>query len=127
MYIADYVRGIFRLELDGMKLVQVLPEFELSLKGIDGLVYTDQSLIAIQNNVNPMRVTRYALDRDGVKLVSYQILDRKHPAFNEPTGGDVVGDAFYYVANSQWSGYQDGHIKPADKLQDIVILKANLR
>jgi hypothetical protein len=127
MFIADYVKGIFRLELDKPELVHVSKSFDLSLKGIDGLTFYNNSLIAIQNNVNPMRVTRYTLNPGRDKLISYTIIDRKHPAFNEPTLGCVYRDTFYYVANSQWSGYRDQKIKPVDELQDIVILKAKLK
>jgi hypothetical protein len=74
-----------------------------------------------------MRVTRYTLNPGRDKLISYAIIDRKHPAFNEPTLGCVYRDTFYYVANSQWSGYRDQKIKPVDELQDIVILKAKLK
>jgi len=61
------------------------------------------------------------------KLTSMVVIDNNHPAFNEPTNGCLIGDVLYYVANSQWSGYDDSHaIKPVDQLQDIVILKADL-
>lgn len=74
-----------------------------------------------------MRVMRYILNPALDKVVNYQIIDHNHPAFNEPTNGCIIGDTFYYVANSQWAGYDDQHnLKPADQLQDIVILKTDL-
>ena len=127
MFIADYVRGLFRLELDGRRLIHLEKSFDLSLKGIDGLVWHDNTLVAIQNNVNPMRVTRYSLSREQDVLVSFEILDKKHPAYNEPTLGCIHNDMFYYVANSQWGGYDENHqIKPSGQLQDIVILMLKL-
>lgn len=128
LFVADYVRGLFRLELEGRRLIHLEASFDISLKGIDGLVWYDNTLIAIQNNVNPMRVTRYTLNRGQDALVSFEILDKKHPAFNEPTLGCIQKDEFYYVANSQWGGYDENHqIKPSGQLQDIVILMLKLQ
>ncbi len=127
LFISDYVRGIFRLELKTKSLTEVKCDLDVSLKGIDGLVYDDHALIAIQNGTNPLRVSRYVLNTSQDQIVKFEIIDRKHPAFNEPTLGVVAGKTFYYIANSQWGGYDpEHHIKPDNELQDIVILKAKL-
>jgi len=128
LFIADYVRGIFRLSIDDMKLIQLTKDFDLSLKAVDGLSYYNNSLIAIQNFIKPMRVTQYRLNKEQDKLISATIIDQAHPAFNEPTLGSVYDNTFYYVANSQWSGYDKEHnIKPDKDLQDIVVLKVDLK
>ncbi|HTJ52132.1 MAG TPA: hypothetical protein VL443_21875 [Cyclobacteriaceae bacterium] len=127
LFIADYIKGIFRLNVATKELIQLPWDGDGSLKSIDGLLFYKNSLIAIQNGINPMRVTRYFLNDTMDKLTSMIVIDNHHPAFNEPTNGCLIGDALYYVANSQWSGYDDSHaIKPANQLQDIVILKADL-
>ena len=127
LFIADYIKGVFRLNVATKELIQLSWEGEGSLKSIDGLLFYKNSLIAIQNGLNPMRVTRYFLNDTMDKLTSQLVIDNNHPAFNEPTNGYVAGDVLYYVAKSQWSGYDDAHaIKQADQLQDIVILKADL-
>jgi tetratricopeptide (TPR) repeat protein len=128
MFISDYIKGLFRLDMERLKLVPIAKSFDLSLKSVDGLSYYNNSLIAIQNYLKPMRVTQYFLNREQDKLISYRIIDRKHPAFNEPTLGCTDDDYFYYIANSQWEGYGEDHqIKPYDQLQDIIVLKAKLK
>jgi hypothetical protein len=128
LFISDYVKGLFRLEIKTKTLTMLACSIEVSLKGIDGLSYYDNSLIAVQNGVNPMRVTRYYLNSSQDQIPKFEILDRKHPAFNEPTLGTIQDDIFYYIANSQWGGYDQQHrIKPANQLQDIVILKVDLK
>jgi hypothetical protein len=128
LYVADYIKGVFRLNMSSKTLSTVTPGPVISLKGIDGLIWYDNSLIAIQNGVVPMRVTRLYLNKEGNSIVSFKIIDRAHPAFNEPTNGCIVGDELYYVANSQWSAYNEQReLKPADQLQDIVILKNDLK
>ena len=127
LFISDYIKGIYRLNTKTKELIQLLREPLISLKSVDGLHWYKNSLIAIQNGVKPMRVMRYILNPALDKVVNYQIIDHNHPAFNEPTNGCIIGDTFYYVANSQWAGYDDQHnLKPADQLQDIVILKTDL-
>lgn len=128
LFIADYIKGLFRLDTKDRTLIQLTQQFDLSIKSIDGLTYYNHSLIGIQNSVYPMRVTQYLLNAASDQLVTYRVIDSAHPAFNEPTIGCLVKDTFYYVANSLWSGYSEKHeLKPADQLQDVVILKANLK
>jgi sugar lactone lactonase YvrE len=127
LFIADYIKGVFRLDTKDKTLVLLGQDFPLSLKSIDGLTFYDNSLVAIQNLVYPMRVTRYFLNATRDRLVSHTIIDRAHPAFNEPTIGCLANNTFYYVANSLWSGYDaKNRLKPEHELQDVVILKAGL-
>jgi sugar lactone lactonase YvrE len=127
MFIADYIKGIFKLDMKTKQLAFLKSSFDASLKSIDGLTYYKNSLIAIQNAIMPMRVTQYFLSSSQDVLTDYKIIDRAHPAFNEPTIGCVDGNNFYYVANSLWSGYTDDQKqKPESELQDVIILKAKL-
>lgn len=127
LFIADYIKGIFRLDVKTKELIQLTRDVDVSLKSIDGLMWHQNSLIAIQNGVTPMRVTRYFLNPELNTVTDSKIIDRAHPSFNEPTNGCIVGDILYYVANSQWGGYDDKHqLKPVEQLQDVVVLKASL-
>lgn len=128
LFIADYVKGIFRLNMKDLELSMLSKSFDLSLKAVDGLTFYNNTLVAIQNYIKPMRVTQYTLNDEQDKIIAYKIIDQSHPAFNEPTLGSVINGTYYYVANSQWGGYDDKHnIKPNDQLQDIVILKVDLK
>lgn len=127
MFLADYVKGIFRLDLKTKQFILLENKSSGSLKSIDGLLWYKNSLITIQNATTPMRVCRYLLNADQSSIVRSETIDRAHPAFNEPTNGCIVKDVLYYIANSQWNGYTETHqLKPVDQLQDIVILKASL-
>jgi len=127
LFIADYIKGIFRLDTQTKELLQHAKAPLVSLKSIDGLIWYQNSLIAIQNGVTPMRVTRYFLNSSLDKITRFEIIDRAHPSFNEPTNGCISNGTLYYVANSQWGGYDNNHqLKSVDQLQDIVILKTDL-
>jgi hypothetical protein len=128
LFIADYIKGIFRLEVKTKELILLENTQDVSLKSIDGLLWYKNSLIAIQNGTNPMRATRYYLNTVFTAITSFTIIDRGHPAFSEPTNGCITNDTFFYIANSQWSGYDEQHKqKNESQLQKTIVLKIALK
>ncbi len=126
LFISDYIKGPFRLEVATKKLTKLEIGIDQSLKGVDGMLYYKNSLIAIQNGVTPLRVTKYLLNKEKTAIVAFEIIDRAHPSFNEPTIGCLVNDQFYYVANSLWGAYDENFkIKP-ELVKDLVILHTDL-
>jgi sugar lactone lactonase YvrE len=127
MFISDYIKGLYMLHIKSKLLIKYAELPDYTLKSIDGLTFYKGSLIAIQNGIQPMRVMRYHLSKDLATIVKAEVIDRAHPAFNEPTIGCVSDGNFYYVANSLWSGYtKDAKLKPVGELEDVVVLKAKL-
>ena len=97
----------------------------VSLFGIDGLYRYGDELIAIQNGIRPNRVIALALGSDGISIAASRILARELPEFDEPTLGTVVGDQFYFVANSHWNRFdRDGNLP--DGLSGPIVLKIQL-
>jgi len=128
LFVADYLRGIYVVEPDSRKLSLLVAPEDASLVGIDGLYFTDNSLIAVQNGITPHRVIRIFLDATGKKITRVKILENNHRLFNEPTLGVVVKKTFYYVANSQWNAFNEkGELAAEDKLQRPVILSLKIR
>ncbi len=128
LFIADYRNGIFKIDLDSREILPMLAPEKVSLKGIDGLYFYDNSLITIQNGVNPMRVMRHEMDENQLTFNCSQILDHNHPAFDEPTLGVIVEDILFYIANSPWTKYKkDGTMFSVEKLSDAIILKTKLK
>ena len=127
LYIADYVKGIFMLDVKTMKLSKINAQYDLSLKGTDGILFYKNSLITIQNGVQPNRVVRHFLSEAGNSFIRYEYIDNAHPAFGEPTIGSLPQNTLFYVANSQWNGYENGKIKNLAELHPIVILKYVLK
>ena len=128
LFVADYIKGVFRLDLNSKDLLLLPCQAEVSLKGIDGLYVYGNTIIAIQNGVAPQRVTQYYLSDDAGAITRFEIIDRAHPDFGEPTLGVLRGNEFYYIANSQWEGYtESGTIKEPSELKDIIVLKTKLK
>lgn len=127
LFISDYIKGIFRLNTETKELILMENKTESSVKGIDGLYFYGNSLLTVQNGVTPFRASRYYLNKEQNSLVKQEIIDQAHPSFGEPTLGVIVNGSFFYIANSQWGGYENGTQKPASQLKDIVILQSRLR
>jgi sugar lactone lactonase YvrE len=127
MFLADYARGLLRVDL-ATREVQPMPAADGVLTlGIDGLYSAGNALIGVQNGVAPYRVVRLHLDGDGRRIVGADVLERARPDYAEPTLGVVVGNALYYVANSQWEQFrEDGTIQAPAQLQAPLVLRLPL-
>jgi sugar lactone lactonase YvrE len=126
MYVADYGRGIFRVDLATKKVTPVPVPDEVTARGVDGLILHGGSLLAIQNGVAPHRVTRFQLDPAGERIVGQTILGMSHPLYDEPTLGVVAQGALLYVANSHWGSFsKDGTTLP-EGLEPPIILRLKL-
>ena len=127
MYVADYARGILRVDLASRE-VRLVPAADTVLTlGIDGLYGVGGDLVGVQNGVTPYRVVRLHLDGDGRRIMSADVLERARPDYAEPTLGVVVGRTLYYVANSQWERFRDdGTIDAPDALRNPLVLRLPL-
>jgi hypothetical protein len=128
--VPDYLRGIAILDLRNGH-VQWLNHNQppaVALNGADGLYFHRGSLLLTQNGTSPERVIRLQLDPSLSRILSTQIIERAAPTPGDPTHGVVVGDRFYYIANSGWSELDDhGDIKPGARLTSARIMRFQLR
>ena len=125
LFVADYSKGIFLVDLKTKEVKSINSDF--TLLGIDGLYYYKGSLIGVQNGVNPQRVVRLTLSKDLARITQFETLEANNPDFDEPTLGVLVRDRFYFVANSQWSAVDEsGRLAADDKLKNPTILQVKL-
>jgi hypothetical protein len=122
LYVADYPRGVFYVDLDSREVRPLEVPDDQTLLGIDGLARRGSTLIAVQNGAIPNRILRLRLGRGGREVRQVEILAASHPQWDEPTLGVVVGDRFYFVANSQWSRFADGLLPPSEQLSDPAVM-----
>ncbi|HEX3234566.1 MAG TPA: SMP-30/gluconolactonase/LRE family protein [Gemmatimonadales bacterium] len=127
MYVADYSRGILRIDM-ASGAMSLLPTRDSVLAlGIDGLYLIGGRLVGIQNGVIPHRVVRLTLSPAGDSVTAGEVLERAHPRYAEPTLGVVVGHDLYYVANSQWERFgEDGHVADPAVLLPPTVLRLRL-
>lgn len=120
-YIADYRGGLFVWNADNGSLMRLAPIY-----GIDGLVFENDCLIAVQNGIKPHRLIRLCLT-DRTTLADVDVLASALPQFDEPTQSVIVGNKVYLVANSQWNKYgDDGQPVDRSRLQPPLILSIAL-
>jgi hypothetical protein len=124
MFVADYSRGLLRIDLASRAVRPVTADDGLLVLGIDGLYRMGPDLIGIQNGVEPYRVIRLHLGPGGDRVTGTEVLERARPDYAEPTLGVMVGRNLYYVANSQWERFKDdGTIDAPDQLRLPLILR----
>jgi sugar lactone lactonase YvrE len=108
LYVADYVRGIAAITLSTGGVTWLRPAEDIALNGIDGLYLYRDSFLAVQNGTAPARIMRFSLD-----LRKQEVLEANAPGLGEPTHGTIVGDTFYFIANSGWGEYDEQGKKKA--------------
>lgn len=106
LFIADYLNGILVVSMqDDFKYSWLQFPEGTARKGIDGLVYYKNSLIAIQNGVVPIRIVKFNLDKKDDKILNFKIIDNNRAVFNEPALATIYKDKLYFFANSPWKFY----------------------
>jgi hypothetical protein len=124
LFMADYLKGIFSIEMKTRKVSLVTPGASMNLLGIDGLYSYRGGLVAVQNGLQPNRIVELVLDSSTSRVLRFKVLEANNPLFDEPTLAVIVNDSLFYIANSQWSTVDDkGQLAGAEKLRDPVILK----
>jgi hypothetical protein len=103
LYLADYGRGIWKLDEKSGEATLMDTPTNASLLGIDGLVAHKGRLIAIQNGVNPQRIAEVHIDGDTITGIT--VLAQNLEGWDEPTLGVSGKDGIYYIAASQWPKY----------------------
>jgi len=101
------VRGVGLLDLSTKAVVWLPMEGKHALNGIDGLYVAGSSLIATQSGTAPERVIRFAVNDSKTNIVSEAIIERATPTLGAPTHGVIVGNYFYFIANSGWDVLDD--------------------
>jgi hypothetical protein len=135
--LSDDGKTLFVAEVDGIRALDLKTRqgIRLRLPGtvkhpIDGLYFYRNSLVLIQPFDGRGKVVRCFLSKRPGIVTKVQVLDSDNPLFGQPTTGVVVGDKFYYLANSNLQVFRrmyglDGAFDTA-KLSDVVTLVAAL-
>lgn len=126
LYVAKYALGVVRVELETREFADVRHPGTFTMAGVDGLYYDDGSLLAVQNLAELDRVVRFQLGPGGEEAVECQVLIARHPEFVDPTTGVVVGDRFYFIANSQVEPYLSAGDPSSDDFAPVMILGLDL-
>ncbi|HMG84301.1 MAG TPA: hypothetical protein VK574_01075 [Terracidiphilus sp.] len=128
--VPDYMRGIGILDLRSGQVQWVNRHggAKVALNGVDGLYYVDDAFILTQNGTSPERVVRMKLDRAQTSVMSEELIERSTATLGDPTHGVVVGEWFYYIANSGWDVLDEhGDVKAGEKLSPGLVMRSRVR
>lgn len=126
LFVADYLKGITAITIPTKaKTTLTFPE-EASPKGIDGMVFYNNTLTAIQNGVKPIRIVQFQLNETQTEINSFKILDNNRAEFNEPALATVVGEKLYFFANSPWNAYDQNGAMDVNKFSNPMLFSCKL-
>ena len=109
--VADYAMGVAIVDPASHAVSWIAHPDTVAMNGIDGMYLVGHVLYGVQNGTSPERVTRFVLDPTLRRVVDWSVVERATPGLGDPTHGVVVGDQFYFIANSGWDRFaDDGHI-----------------
>jgi hypothetical protein len=103
--VADYALGLAVVDPRTRRVSWIVHPDSVALSGIDGMVLRGHELYAIQNGVAPERVVRIDLDGAFARVAGLHVIERATARLGEPTHGIIVGNGFYFIANSGWDRF----------------------
>jgi sugar lactone lactonase YvrE len=119
LYVADYSKGIWRIDLATRAAVLLAAPAGAELRGLDGLYTVPGGLVAVQNGTKTQRILRIDLDESGV-LVRSRVLFSGHPAMTDLSLGQVVQGRLHFIADSGWLLYANPTATPAPRRVTIL-------
>jgi sugar lactone lactonase YvrE len=125
LYVADYGGPIAIVQTASGEVTKLKMPDDFPAMGIDGLATDGKSLMVVQNGVEPHRVARLWLSRDGRSVTRWRIVDRNQPLMDEPTIGIISGRDYYWIGASQGNKF-DANPQQLDKLHEAVVYRFKL-
>ena len=127
MFMADYLKGVFVIDVKTKQHSLLKPAAATTMFGIDGLYYYKGKLIGVQNGVKPNRLVEISLNNGANEVEKFEVIEANNPTFDEPTLAVLAGDTLFYIANSQWGMIDEkGKLAAYEKLRDPIVLKLKL-
>ena len=117
-------QGIISIDLLTKKYYRLKTPAGMDVGNVDGLTLYKDRLIAHLS----VKVVAFYLNENGSEIIRSQVLDTGNE-FDSSTTGEVGGNDYYFIVNSQVRSGIDRitkTIKPVDSLKDVIIRKIRL-
>ncbi len=127
LFVADYSLGIAVVDLTATgpaAKVTYLPHPEnVAVVTLDGLYLNGDSLVGIQNGIEPMRIMRFRLNHAQTEITGGEVIEQSE-RMGDPTHVIAVDGWFYVSANVGWNKVDDsGKLKPGENFTAPVLLR----
>jgi len=126
LFVADYLLGIAVVDLASRRVDWLPQPPDVATNGIDGLYVAGRSLIGVQNGTAPERIVRFPVDEGFTRILGWEVLEQ-NPQLDEPTHGVVVGDAFYFIANSGDERARGATVRDDPAARPPAVMRVRLR
>jgi len=128
LYLASYKTGIRIVDL---KSKSILNEPNMDFRGIDGMKYYKNSLIAIVNakrDTNEQGVFRYFLNKNKTAIIRTEKIIPYGEHFIIPTTFDIIGEHIFYIINTQLDNFnqESNQIIDNSKLEPYLLMKMKI-
>jgi sugar lactone lactonase YvrE len=129
LFISDLPFGVYTVDLKTKRIERLPQTVGISPSGSDGLYFYRNSLIGIINIISERngRVARFYLDASAKAITHSAVLDCNNPLYHWPTTGVVVGNSFFYIANSQYGSFNSEQRSfPKEYLRKVLVMSVKL-
>lgn len=127
LIISDFTYGLAMLDWDSGKVWRIGNVTGEWLDGIDALLRYGNSLIAVQNGLQPARIVKLDMTEDWLTVTGVTVLEAANPDWTEPVGATIDGDRLLYVATGQWDVFgEDGSVRAGRQPQPTDIRAVEL-
>ncbi len=101
LYLTDEDEGIIILNLKNQEVYTLPNSKQLNLTGISDIIYDDNGLIILQNEMKPERIMRLALNKSKFVIENIFPIEAANPLFDTLSKGIVVDQGLFFIGNSQ--------------------------
>ncbi|MFN7119853.1 MAG: hypothetical protein ACK4TA_23870 [Saprospiraceae bacterium] len=119
------VRGLAHIDLVNKNITTMTLLDNGFAHGIDGLYWSGNELIGVQNSGVPDRILKIRLNNNYQQILNIKVLEAAHSLYDSPTTGVISQNYFYYIANSCIGKYVRAHDTP-NGCKAPVILRSKL-
>jgi sugar lactone lactonase YvrE len=127
LFVADYGRGIARVDLAARAVTWLEQPDDLATAGTDGLYTWNGALVAVQNGVTPHRISLLGLSPALDRILVTRVIERASPGMGEPNHGAIVGDTFTFIGNSGWERMEPDGTMRTEGATPALLLRLPLR
>ena len=137
LYTTTYENGLAKIDITSKSAI-LLKGFSDSVivRGLDGLVFSKNSLIGVynyslkKNSFDTALVIKYTLNKTGDRIINEEIIDKGNSNFFQPTTLALSNKQLLVLANSHLDIYNNNKqstVGKEDQLKPITILRYKLK
>jgi hypothetical protein len=123
LVVTDYAMGIALVDLGSREITWLQPALHATLLGLDSLAVQGDTILAVQNGIEPERVVRVLIPSDLSQPARLDVLAAAVPNFADLTHFVLFNGRLAVIAGSGWAGFQDAKNPPPPHTVRVMLVK----